>query len=60
MPNRLTTVTVRVTSSDILFRLGLENALASPADGLGRERGGVGYYADSNFVHVDTGRVRVW
>jgi uncharacterized protein YcbK (DUF882 family) len=23
-------------------------------------RGGVGYYPDSNFVHVDTGRVRVW
>ena len=24
------------------------------------ERGGVGYYADSNFIHVDTGRVRRW
>jgi uncharacterized protein YcbK (DUF882 family) len=23
-------------------------------------RGGVGYYADSNFVHVDVGRVRRW
>ncbi len=23
-------------------------------------RGGVGYYPDSNFVHVDTGRVRFW
>jgi len=23
-------------------------------------RGGVGYYANSNFVHVDTGRVRHW
>ena len=22
--------------------------------------GGVGYYAVSNFVHVDTGRVRAW
>ncbi|HEV3484974.1 MAG TPA: DUF882 domain-containing protein, partial [Vicinamibacterales bacterium] len=22
--------------------------------------GGVGYYPDSNFVHVDTGRVRYW
>jgi uncharacterized protein YcbK (DUF882 family) len=22
--------------------------------------GGVGYYAGSNFVHVDTGRVRYW
>ena len=24
------------------------------------QRGGVGYYRDSNFVHVDTGRVRRW
>ena len=23
-------------------------------------RGGVGYYADTNFVHLDTGRVRRW
>ncbi|MEA3410606.1 MAG: DUF882 domain-containing protein [Pseudomonadota bacterium] len=23
-------------------------------------RGGVGYYAKSNFVHIDTGRVRYW
>ena len=23
-------------------------------------RGGVGYYRDSNFVHLDTGRVRRW
>lgn len=23
-------------------------------------RGGVGYYAKSNFVHIDTGRVRTW
>jgi uncharacterized protein YcbK (DUF882 family) len=23
-------------------------------------RGGVGYYSESNFVHVDTGRVRTW
>jgi len=22
--------------------------------------GGVGYYARSNFIHVDTGRVRRW
>ncbi|MGI9248775.1 MAG: YcbK family protein [Woeseiaceae bacterium] len=24
------------------------------------QRGGVGYYAKSNFIHVDTGRVRRW
>jgi len=27
---------------------------------LDARRGGVGYYPDSNFVHVDTGRVRTW
>jgi uncharacterized protein YcbK (DUF882 family) len=27
---------------------------------LALKRGGVGYYADSNFVHVDTGAVRSW
>ena len=27
---------------------------------LSLERGGVGYYSESNFVHVDTGRVRRW
>ena len=24
------------------------------------KKGGVGYYPDSNFVHIDTGRVRTW
>jgi uncharacterized protein YcbK (DUF882 family) len=27
---------------------------------LGAKRGGVGYYPRSNFVHIDTGRVRSW
>ena len=27
---------------------------------LAAERGGVGYYPASDFVHVDTGRVRAW
>ncbi|NHA13481.1 DUF882 domain-containing protein [Thioalkalivibrio sp. XN279] len=27
---------------------------------LGLQAGGVGYYRDSDFVHVDTGRVRYW
>ena len=27
---------------------------------LGMKKGGVGYYPESNFVHVDTGRVRQW
>ena len=32
--------------------------LAAQARALGR--GGVGYYASSDFVHVDTGRIRHW
>jgi uncharacterized protein YcbK (DUF882 family) len=27
---------------------------------LGMKAGGVGYYPKSDFVHVDTGRVRYW
>jgi uncharacterized protein YcbK (DUF882 family) len=27
---------------------------------LGMRRGGVGYYGTSNFIHLDTGRVRSW
>jgi uncharacterized protein YcbK (DUF882 family) len=27
---------------------------------LALRRGGVGYYASSNFVHVDVGRIRRW
>jgi uncharacterized protein YcbK (DUF882 family) len=27
---------------------------------LGLRAGGVGYYPDSDFVHVDVGRVRYW
>ena len=27
---------------------------------LALQRGGVGYYAKSDFVHLDTGRVRTW
>jgi uncharacterized protein YcbK (DUF882 family) len=30
------------------------------AAALAAHRGGVGYYPASEFVHVDTGRVRVW
>ena len=27
---------------------------------LGMKRGGVGYYKESDFVHIDIGRVRRW
>ena len=36
-------------------------ALTSLRDtAIAMQRGGVGYYGASNFVHVDTGRVRSW
>ena len=30
------------------------------SDAASRKLGGVGFYPSSNFVHVDTGRVRYW
>jgi len=46
------------TAIDVRLR-GLDTArLRETAIELGR--GGVGYYAESDFVHVDTGRVRTW
>src|SRR5690606_38500991 len=27
---------------------------------IAQKRGGVGYYPSSNFIHLDTGRVRYW
>ncbi len=30
------------------------------AAALGLKAGGVGFYPESDFVHVDTGRVRMW
>lgn len=44
-------IDVRLTSAQTLK---LRNAA------LALERGGVGYYPESNFVHLDTGRVRSW
>ncbi|HYL73676.1 MAG TPA: DUF882 domain-containing protein [Bryobacteraceae bacterium] len=38
---------------------GLKTSLVRDA-ALALHRGGVGYYANSNFVHVDVGRVRRW
>lgn len=43
---------------DIRLRGFSTSRLAELARGL--KRGGVGYYARSDFVHVDTGRVRYW
>ena len=44
-------IDVRLT--DVETRVLYETALALRA-------GGVGYYAESDFVHVDSGRVRSW
>lgn len=41
-------------------RLGGVRTSALRDAALGLQRGGVGYYRDSDFVHVDTGRVRRW
>lgn len=35
----------------------LENLLAAAVD---LKRGGVGYYPDSGFIHVDVGKIRYW
>ncbi len=44
---------IDIRLKDVSLR-GLRNAA------IGMGRGGVGYYAASDFVHVDTGRVRTW
>ena len=44
-------IDVRLTSAKT-------TALRDAAKALGA--GGVGYYAESNFVHIDTGPVRSW
>jgi len=36
------------------------NTLKLRQAALGLRRGGVGYYPHSDFIHVDTGRVRQW
>ena len=43
---------------DVRLR-GMDTALLRDI-AIGLERGGVGYYRKSDFVHVDTGRVRRW
>jgi uncharacterized protein YcbK (DUF882 family) len=42
------------------LRLGGVHTLKLAELARGLQRGGVGYYAASDFVHVDTGRVRHW
>lgn len=42
------------------IRLGDVELPALRGAALGLQRGGVGFYPASNFVHLDTGRVRFW
>jgi uncharacterized protein YcbK (DUF882 family) len=49
---------LRGTAIDVRLRGTATSRLRDAAIALGR--GGVGYYPDSDFVHIDTGRVRSW
>lgn len=42
------------------FRLNDKDLAYVKQAAMDMQRGGVGYYADSRFVHIDTGRVRSW
>jgi uncharacterized protein YcbK (DUF882 family) len=42
------------------FRLADRNLDSIRKAAIAMQRGGVGYYPQSGFIHVDTGRVRVW
>ncbi|MFN3417080.1 MAG: DUF882 domain-containing protein [Caldimonas sp.] len=54
------TTSLHMRGQAIDIRLG-DVALPKLRDAaLSLQAGGVGYYAQSNFVHVDTGRVRSW
>ncbi len=44
---------IDIRLSDVELRKLRDTAIAM-------QRGGVGYYASSNFVHIDTGRIRRW
>lgn len=51
---------MHLTGQAIDFRLDGVNTRRLNETAKGLEAGGVGYYPRSNFVHVDTGRVRHW
>lgn len=54
------TKSLHMTGQAIDIRLGDVPLPALRDAALAQRLGGVGYYAGSNFVHVDTGRVRAW
>lgn len=51
---------LHMTGQAIDIRVGDVRLAALRDAAIALRRGGVGYYAGSNFVHVDTGRVRTW
>jgi uncharacterized protein YcbK (DUF882 family) len=51
---------LHIQGQAIDIRLGDVRTLKLAEFARGLQRGGVGYYAASDFVHVDTGRVRHW
>ena len=51
---------LHIQGQAIDVRLGGVRTLKLAGLARGLQRGGVGYYAASDFVHVDTGRVRYW
>lgn len=54
------THSLHMTGQAIDIRLGDVPLAALRSASLALRAGGVGYYPKSNFVHVDTGRVRAW
>lgn len=54
------TQSLHMTGQAIDIRLGDVPLAALRSASLTLRAGGVGYYSKSNFVHVDTGRVRAW
>lgn len=57
---KVSSTSLHMRGQAIDIRLGDVPLTRLRAAALGLRRGGVGYYPASNFVHVDTGRVRTW
>jgi uncharacterized protein YcbK (DUF882 family) len=58
--SRVSATSLHMRGRAIDLRLGDVPLTRLRAAAHGLRRGGVGYYPASNFVHVDTGRVRTW